>query len=163
MEESQMSAIHQEAGINAADRADTADRLAQLLADSYTLYLKTQNYHWNVTGPHFGALHALFEVQYTDLALAVDAIAERIRALGHSAPGSFAEFGARTKVVEAAGSTAAMQMVAALAHDHETLAEAAAAVIVVAQAASDEPTAGLATTRQEIHQKAAWMLSSSLE
>jgi starvation-inducible DNA-binding protein len=152
-----------ETGINAADRANTADHLAQLLADSYTLYLKTQDYHWNVTGQQFGALHALFEAQYTDLALAVDAIAERIRALGHSALGSYAEFGARTKVAEAAGKTTAMQMVAALAHDHETLAKATAAVIAVAQAGSDEPTAGLATTRQEIHEKAAWMLHSFLE
>ena len=111
------------------------------MADSYTLYLKTQDYHWNVTGQQFGALHALFEAQYTDLALAVDAIAERIRALGHSALGSYAEFGARTKVAEAAGKTTAMQMVAALAHDHETLAKATAAVIAVAQAGSDEPTA----------------------
>ncbi len=147
----------------AVDTAETADLLAQLLADSYTLYLKTHNYHWNVTGPHFGALHALFEVQYTDLALAVDGIAERIRALGHPAPGSYAEFGARTTITEAAGPTAAMRMVAELAGDHETVAAAAAAVIVVAQAAGDEPTAGLATTRQEIHQKAAWMLHSFLE
>jgi starvation-inducible DNA-binding protein len=157
-----MSAIPPNTG-NSDDRAKTADHLAQLLADSYTLYLKTQNYHWNVTGPHFGALHALFEVQYTDLALAVDAIAERIRALGYPAPASYAEFGARTKVTEAAGKTTAMQMVAALAQDNETLAEAAAAVISVAQAGSDEPTAGMATTRQEIHEKAAWMLHSSLE
>lgn len=147
----------------AADRAETADLLAQLLADSYTLYLKTHNYHWNVIGPHFGALHALFEVQYTDLALAVDAIAERIRALGHPAPGSYAEFGARTTIAEATGPTPAMSMVEALAGDHDTLAAAAAAVIVVAQAAADEPTAGLATARQEVHQKAAWMLHSFLE
>src|SRR5665811_1238953 len=106
-----MSSPPPETGINAADRANTADHLAQLLADSYTLYLKTQDYHWNVTGQQFGALHALFEAQYTDLALAVDAIAERIRALGHSALGSYAEFGARTKVAEAAGKTTAMQMV----------------------------------------------------
>jgi starvation-inducible DNA-binding protein len=158
-----MSSTPATTGAPAAGHAETADRLAQLLADSYTLYLKTHNFHWNVTGPHFGALHALFEVQYTDLALAVDAIAERIRALGHPAPGSYAEFGARTTITEATGSTPAMEMVAALAGDHETLAAAAAAVIVVAQAASDEPTAGLATARQEIHQKAAWMLRSFLE
>jgi starvation-inducible DNA-binding protein len=158
-----MSANPAKTDTNTADRAQTADHLAQLLADSYTLYLKTQNYHWNVTGPHFGALHALFETQYTDLALAVDEIAERIRALGHPAPASYAEFGARTKIKEASGKTPAMQMVAALAQDHETLAEAAAAVIAVAQASSDEPTAGMATNRQEIHEKAAWMLHSSLE
>lgn len=103
-----------------ADQASIADALSQLLADSYTLHLKTNNYHWNVTGPHFGALHALFEVQYTDLALAVDSVAERIRALGRRAPGSYAEFSARTEVVEATiEPTKAMEMVAALATDHQ--------------------------------------------
>jgi starvation-inducible DNA-binding protein len=158
-----MSTAPATTGASAAGSAEIADLLAQLLADSYTLYLKTHNYHWNVTGPHFGALHALFEVQYTDLALAVDEVAERIRSLGHLAPGSYAEFGARTTIAEATGPTPAMQMVANLAGDHETVAAAAAAVIVAAQSAGDEPTAGLATTRQEIHQKAAWMLHASLE
>lgn len=147
-----------------ADQASIADALSQLLADSYTLYLKTHNYHWNVTGPHFGALHALFEAQYTDLALAVDSVAERIRALGYRAPGSYAEFSARTEVVEASiEPTKAMEMVAALATDHQLLARAAARVVVVASAAADEPTAGLATTRQEVHEKTAWMLRSFLE
>lgn len=146
------------------DAAATADALAQLLADSYTLYLKTHNYHWNVTGPHFGALHALFETQYTDLSLAVDAIAERIRALGHRAPGSYAEFAARTDVAEATVEpTMAMEMVATLARDHQTVAHAAARVIASASGVGDEPTAGLATTRQEVHEKAAWMLRSFLE
>jgi starvation-inducible DNA-binding protein len=158
-----MSAAPETTDASPPDSAEIADLLAQLLADSYTLYLKTHNYHWNVTGPHFGALHALFEVQYTDLALAVDGIAERIRSLGHPAPGSYAEFGARTTITEATGPTPAMRMVADLAGDHETVAASAAAVIVVAQAAGDEPTAGMATTRQEIHQKAAWMLHSFLQ
>jgi starvation-inducible DNA-binding protein len=146
------------------DRAPIAEGLAQLLADSYTLYLKTQNFHWNVTGPHFGELHALFEQQYTDLAMAVDGIAERIRALGAPAPGSFAAFGARTAIPEAApGKTLAMDMVAQLAEDHQTVAAAAAAVIRLADEAGDEPTAGMATDRQQIHEKSAWMLRSFLE
>ncbi len=149
---------------SAGDREKISDYLAQLLADSYTLYLKTHNYHWNVTGPHFGELHAMFEEQYLDLANAVDEIAERIRALGHQAPGSYSQFGARTSVPEAAeGKTSAMDMVAALAHDHETVAKAAAAAIAVADEAGDEPTAGLATDRQQIHEKTAWMLRSYLE
>jgi starvation-inducible DNA-binding protein len=146
------------------DRTQTADALAQLLADSYTLYLKTQNYHWNVTGPHFGELHAIFEQQYTDLAMAVDLIAERMRALGAPAPGSFAEFGARTAIPEAApGKTAAMDMVANLAKDNQTVAAAAAHAIRVADEAGDEPTAGMATDRQQTHEKSAWMLRSFLE
>jgi starvation-inducible DNA-binding protein len=143
---------------------DVADGLAQLLADSYTLYLKTHNFHWNVTGPHFGALHALFEQQYTDLALAVDLIAERIRALGHPAPGSYRDFGARTAIAEAPpGPTSAMEMVRVLASDHSNVAEVAARVTALASSAGDEPTAGVTTTRTEVHQKAAWMLGSFLE
>lgn len=146
------------------DAAETADALAQLLADSCTLYLKTHNYHWNVTGPPFGALHALFETQYTELSLAVNAIAERIRALGHRAPGSYAEFAARTDMVEASVEpTMAMEMVATLAGDHQLVAQAAARVIASASRVGDEPTAGLATARQEVHEKAAWMLRSFLE
>lgn len=159
-----MTALPVNIGLDAKARARVADALSQLLADSYTLYLKTHNYHWNVTGPHFGALHALFETHYTDLALAVDEIAERIRALGEFAPGSYAEFSARTTVPEAEpGHPAAMEMVRGLAQDHETVARAAAAVIAVAESAGDEPTAGMATNRQEIHEKAAWMLRSFLE
>ena len=159
-----MSQIDVSIQVAEGDQASIADALSQLLADSYTLYLKTHNYHWNVTGPHFGALHTLFETQYTDLALAVDSVAERMRALGHRAPGSYAEFSARTEVVEATiEPTKAMEMVAALATDHQLLARAAARVVSVASAAADEPTAGLATTRQEVHEKAAWMLRSFLE
>lgn len=158
-----MTAPPADLSVAADERSAIADALAQLLADSYTLYLKTHNYHWNVTGPHFGALHAMFEVQYNDLALAVDEIAERIRALGHFAPGSYAEFGARTAVPEAQGHPDAMTMVRDLAQDHETVAKAAAATITVAAAAGDEPTAGMATNRQEVHEKAAWMLRAFLE
>jgi starvation-inducible DNA-binding protein len=129
-------------GIKKEDREQIAAGLSKLLADSYTLYLKTHNYHWNVTGPHFGELHAMFEAQYLDLADAVDEIAERIRALGHQAPGSYSQFSARTAVPEASGGkTSAMDMVAALAHDHETVAN----------------------DRQQIHEKTAWMLRSYLE
>lgn len=151
-------------GIPDDQRRAIAHGLSRLLADTYTLYLKTHNYHWNVTGPHFGALHAMFETQYTDLALAVDALAERIRALGHRAPGSYAEFSMRTDVVEATTEpTKAMEMVAALTTDHQMVARTAARVISVANAGGDEPTAGLATTRQEVHEKNAWMLRSFLE
>ena len=150
--------------VSETDRADIADALAQLLADSYTLYLKTHNYHWNVVGPHFGELHTMFETHYTDLALAVDEIAERIRALGHRAPGSYREFGSRTAITEASpDGTKAVDMIAHLAADHATVAKAAAQVTAVAAAAGDEPSAGLSTTRTEVHEKAAWMLRSYLE
>lgn len=158
-----MSALPVDLGTTEGDRTKIAEALGQLLAGSYTPYLKTHNYHWNVTGPHFGALHALFETQYTDLATAVDEIAERIRALGHYAPGSYSEFSALSQVAEAQGPTPAMDMVAVLAQDHETVAKSAASAIAVANEAGDEPTAGLATNRQEIHEKAAWMLRSFLE
>ncbi len=151
-------------GIAAADRDAIADALAQLLADSYSLYLKTQNYHWNVTGPHFGALHQLFETQYVDLAAAADEIAERIRALGHFAPGSYSAFSARTSIPEAqSGKVPAMDMVRDLADGHETLARAASAVTAVANNGNDDPTADMATAREQVHEKAAWMLRSFLE
>jgi starvation-inducible DNA-binding protein len=157
-----MSAVG--AGSGGANRQEVADALSRLLADSYTLYLKTHNYHWNVTGPHFGALHALFELQYTELATAVDAIAERIRALGAPAPGSYREFAAMTEVPEApAGPVPAMTMVAHLAADHATVARRAAEATVLAAQAGDEPTAGMATSRSEVHEKAAWMLNAFLD
>ena len=159
-----MSALPVDIGISEEDRLAIADALSQLLADSYTLYLKTHNYHWNVTGPQFGELHTMFEGQYTDLATAVDEIAERIRALGHIAPGSYAQFGARTTVSEAqSGKVPAMEMVRDLAISHETVARAAAMVVEVATAANDDPTQGLATDRRQIHEKTAWMLRSYLE
>lgn len=146
-----------------ADRKKIADALEQFLADSYTLYLKTHNYHWNVTGPQFGALHLMFETQYVDLANAVDLIAERIRALGYHAPGSYKEFEARTAIEEGQPGTAALEMIKQLAQDNQTVARAAAAVIVVADTAGDQPTVDIATTRQELHEKNAWMLRSFLE
>ena len=144
-------------------RAKIADQLNRLLADSYTLYLKTHNYHWNVTGPHFGSLHTLFETQYSELALAVDEIAERIRALGHRSPGSYAEFGRLTGITEASGQPNALEMVGQLAGDNETCAASAAKAFAAADEVGDQPTADLAVTRQQLHEKSAWMLRSFLE
>lgn len=139
------------------------ETLSILLASSYTLYLKTQNYHWNVTGPMFTTLHTLFETQYTELALAVDQIAERIRSVGAFAPGSFAGFTKLTTVNEDTGHPEAKAMIRNLAADQEKIAVAARAVIKAAEAASDQATIDLATRREDAHQKNAWMLRSHLE
>ena len=139
------------------------DATARLLADSYTLYLKTHNFHWNVTGPMFTTLHTLFEMQYSELALAVDEIAERVRTLGARAPGSYAEFAALTAVKEAKGTTAATQMLRQLVADQATLAASAQRVVQEAQAAGDEASADLGIRRMQVHQKNAWMLRSHLE
>ncbi|MEX2323681.1 MAG: DNA starvation/stationary phase protection protein [Acidimicrobiia bacterium] len=149
--------IRTEAGRKA--RAGIAAALSTLLADSYTLYLKTQNYHWNVEGPQFHALHNMFEEQYVELREAVDRIAERIRALGFLAPGSFASFAELTSIGEATdGITPAGDMVRTLAEGHETLAETARTAVEEAEKAVDVATADLATNRVEIHEKTAWML-----
>jgi len=145
------------------DNQTVIDRLENLLADSYTLYLKTHNYHWNVTGPMFTSLHTLFETQYTELALAVDEIAERIRTLGARAPGSYSEFTALATVREDTTSPKATQMIEALVADQHTIANAAKAVGDAAVAAGDDATADLATRRIDIHQKNAWLLQSHLE
>jgi starvation-inducible DNA-binding protein len=140
-------------------RAGIADALSRLLADTYTLYLKTQNYHWNVEGPQFHALHTMFEEQYIELRTAVDRIAERIRALGHPAPGSYAEYAGLTKIAEAApGIAGASDMVDALASGHEMLAGTARTAVGTAEEAGDVATADLATNRVEVHEKTAWML-----
>lgn len=152
----------QEFTLSSEARARVAERLDVLLADSYTLYLKTHNFHWNVTGPHFGSLHTLFETQYTELALAVDEIAERIRALGHPAPGSYAQFGTLTGIPEASGHLDAMGMVEQLAHDNETCATTAVKAFEAADSVGDQPTADLAVARQQLHEKSAWMLRSFL-
>jgi len=135
-------------------------RLAKLLADTYTLYLKTHNFHWNVTGPMFNSLHLMFETQYTELATAVDEIAERIRALGVKAPGSYAQFAELTSIKEETGMPEAQEMIAQLVKDQETVARTARAVLPLADAAGDEPTADLVTQRLQIHEKTAWMLRS---
>ena len=137
--------------------------LSRLLADSYTLYLKTQNFHWNVTGPQFVALHNLFEEQYTELAAAVDEIAERIRAAGAKAPGSYSAFGKLTALEESGSDLAAGEMIATLKTDHETVAKTANALLKAADDAGDDVSADLATQRQTVHEKSAWMLSALLQ
>jgi starvation-inducible DNA-binding protein len=145
-------------GIDPTARKEVSDHLAHLLADSYLLYLKTQNYHWNVTGPMFRTLHLMFEEQYLELRDAVDVIAERIRALGHPAPGSFAEFSSLATVKESDGIPEAMEMVRDLAAGHEAAARTARKVVALAEAAEDVASADLATERIETHEKTAWML-----
>lgn len=146
-----------------SDKKDTIIKLQTLLASTYTLYLKTHNYHWNVTGPMFTTLHTLFETQYTELALAVDEIAERIRALGAKAPGSYSEFAEISVIQESTGEPKAEQMLRELTADQEKIAKLAIEVVQVASGIGDEATAGLATDRQTIHEKNAWMLRSHLE
>jgi starvation-inducible DNA-binding protein len=149
-------------GINSADREQIAAGLSNLLADSYTLYLKTHNYHWNVEGPMFNSLHLMFETQYTELAAAVDEIAERIRALGIKAPGSYSTFSELTSVDEALGGESAEEMIRQLALGQELVVRTARAAFPIADAANDEPTADLLTQRMQIHEKNAWMLRSML-
>ena len=149
-------------GINVEDRQQIAAGLAKLLADSYSLYLKTHNYHWNVEGPMFNTLHLMFEEHYTELAPAVDEIAERIRALGVKAPGSYSAFGKLTSIEEATGDESAEEMIRQLVIGQETVARTAREAIKAAEAASDEPTADLLTQRMQIHEKNAWMLRSML-
>jgi starvation-inducible DNA-binding protein len=139
------------------------ETLEQLLASSYTLYLKTHNYHWNVTGPMFTTLHTLFELQYTELALAVDEIAERIRTLGAFAPGSYSAFTALSAVTEETGRPVATAMITQLVADQATIAAAARAVVVAAEKAGDTVSADLGTRRIQAHEKNAWMLRSHLD
>lgn len=149
-------------GISNQHREQIAAGLAGLLADSYTLYLKTHNYHWNVEGPLFNTLHLMFEAQYTELALAVDQIAERIRALGIKAPGSYSEFAKLTSVDEASGGESAEEMIRQLMLGQEAVVRTARAIFPAADEANDEPTADLLTQRMQIHEKNAWMLRSML-
>jgi starvation-inducible DNA-binding protein len=139
------------------------ESLRRLLADSYTLYLKTHNFHWNVSGPMFTTLHTLFELEYTELALAVDEIAERIRAIGAPAPGSYAEFAKITALKEAVGVPPATEMVEQLVHDQVLVTQAARAVVAAAERAGDQASADLGVRRIQIHEKNAWMLRSHLE
>jgi starvation-inducible DNA-binding protein len=149
-------------GIDRDDRELIAAGLSRLLADSYTLYLKTHNYHWNVTGPQFNTLHQMFETQYTELAAAVDEIAERIRALGIRAPGSYTEYAGLTAIEEGDGKESAEDMIRQLAIGQETVVRTAREAFPAADAANDEPTADLLTQRMQIHEKNAWMLRSML-
>lgn len=145
------------------NREKLATSLGKFLADTYMLYLKSQNFHWHVTGPHFHSLHKMFEEQYTELALAVDEIAERIRELGYQAPATFSDFLRLTNLKEDKSDIPAMQMVSILCHDHEALAKHAEKVLTEAQNAHDEVTVDLMISRGEAHDKAAWMLRSTLE
>jgi starvation-inducible DNA-binding protein len=155
-------AIH--IGISEGDRGAIAGGLSRLLADTYTLYLTTHNFHWNVTGPMFTSLHAMFMTQYTELWGAVDPIAERIRSLGYPAPGSYTQFGAMSSIKDApATPPKAMEMVRILMEGHEAVARTARSVFPLADEASDEPTADLLTQRLTVHEQTAWMLRSLLE
>jgi starvation-inducible DNA-binding protein len=151
-------------GISDTDREAITDGLGHLLADTYTLYLTTHNFHWNVTGPMFNTLHTMFMQQYTELWNAVDPIAERIRSLGHFAPGSYAQFAALSSLPDApATPPKALKMVQWLAEGHEAVARTARSIFPLADAANDEPTADLLTQRLAVHEMAAWMLRSLLE
>lgn len=150
-------------GISPEHREKLAHELSRLLADSYTLYLKTHNFHWNVTGKMFQTLHVMFEQHYTELALAVDLIAERIRALGLPAPGSYAAFARLSSVPDTDGVLVAMDMVKLLVEAHETVIRTAREVVKAAEEAGDQATADLGTQRLQVHEKTAWMLRSLLE
>ncbi|MCI1191674.1 DNA starvation/stationary phase protection protein [Calidifontimicrobium sp. SYSU G02091] len=151
-------------GIGEKDRKAIAEGLSKLLADTYTLYLTTHNFHWNVTGPMFNTLHTMFMQQYTELWNAVDPIAERIRALGHAAPGSYAQYGRLSSIPDApAEPPKAMDMVRILVDGHEAVARTARSVFPLAEKADDQPTADLLTQRLDVHEKTAWMLRSLLE
>ena len=150
-------------GIPTEQREEIAQGLSRVLADSYALYLKTHGFHWNVTGPMFTTLHTLFETQYTELALAVDEIAERIRALGTPAPGSYSEFAALSTVTESQGRVQATDMIRELVTDQEKIAALSRELIERAEDSPDPATADLATRRLDVHEKNAWMLRSHLE
>lgn len=150
-------------GISAKDREKISSGLSSLLADTFTLYMATHNFHWNVKGPMFNTLHNMFMVQYTELWNAVDPIAERIRALGFAAPGTFKEFGKLSSIKEPVGVPKAQEMIAFLISGNESVARTARALLPVADAANDQPTLDLLTQRLDIHEKTTWMLRSLLE
>jgi starvation-inducible DNA-binding protein len=150
-------------GIPDKERRAIAEGLSRLLADSYTLYLKTHNFHWNVTGPQFNTLHLMFEAQYTELALAVDLIAERIRALDHPAPGSYAQYAKLSSIKEETGVPKAKEMIKQLVAGQEAVTRTAREIFPTVDKAHDEPTADLLTQRMQVHEKNAWMLRSLLE
>lgn len=151
---------HINIGIQERDRDAISEGLSRLLADTYTLYLKTHNFHWNVTGPMFNTLHLMFETQYTELALAVDLIAERIRALGYFAPGSYKEFAELTSITEEAEVPKAEEMIRLLVEANETVIRTAREVFPLAEHAHDQATCDLVTQRVQSHEKTAWMLRS---
>lgn len=149
-------------GIQEKDRKEIAEGLSRLLADTYTLYLKTHNFHWNVTGPMFQPLHAMFEEEYTELADAVDLIAERIRALGFRAPGSYREFAKLSSIREEEGAPPAEDMIRLLVEGHQAVARTARSMFQAVERAQDQPTLDLLTQRLQFHEKSAWMLRSLL-
>jgi starvation-inducible DNA-binding protein len=150
-------------GISHSDRAKIVEGLSKLLADSYTLYLMTHNFHWNVTGPQFNSLHNMFMTQYTEQWNALDIIAERIRALGFPAPGTYKQFVKLTAIKEVEGVPKAEEMVSLLVNAHETVARTARSLFSIVDEVNDQPTADLITQRLEVHEKTAWMLRSLLE
>jgi len=150
-------------GISQEDRAAVAAELSKLLADSYTLYLKSHNYHWNVTGPMFQTLHLMFETHYNELALAVDEIAERVRALGHVAPATYKAFSRLSSIDEEDAPPKATEMIRKLVDGHETVIATARVALAAAEEANDAASADLATRRIDVHEKTAWMLRSLLE
>ena len=150
-------------GINEQDRKRLADELSKLLADSYSLYLKTHNFHWNVKGPMFQTLHLMFEQHYTELATAVDLVAERIRALGHPAPGTYSAYAKLSTISETEGVPEALEMVRLLTEAHEAVIRTARKVVTLAEEMHDQATADLGTQRLQLHEKTAWMLRSLLD
>ncbi|MGB8697646.1 MULTISPECIES: Dps family protein [Acinetobacter] len=150
-------------GISKENRAQIVKDLSRLLADSYTLYLMTHNFHWNVTGPQFNSLHIMFMTQYTEQWNALDVIAERIRALGFPAPGTYKEFASLTAIKEVEGVPKAQEMVKLLVNAHETVARTARGIFSIVEKANDQPTADMLTQRLDVHEKTAWMLRSLLE
>lgn len=150
-------------GIDTEHRASVAESLSHLLADSYTLYLQTHNFHWNVKGPRFRELHLLFEEQYTELAVAVDDIAERIRSLGAPAPGTYAEFAQLSNIKEVQGAVSADEMVRILTESHEQVVRTCRQALGTAQEADDESSAALISDRMREHEKTAWMLRSLID
>lgn len=150
-------------GINESHREKIGDGLSRLLADTYTLYLQTHNFHWNVTGPFFQSLHTLFETHYTELAVAVDDIAERIRALGILSPGTYKEFAKLTSIKEVEGNISTEEMLERLVDSHETVVRTAREILPLAQEADDESSVSLISDRLVVHEKTAWMLRSHLQ
>lgn len=150
-------------GIEKGARKEIADGMSHLLADTYTLYLKTHNFHWNVTGPMFQTLHLMFETQYNELWMATDLIAERIRSLGYPAPGTYGEFANLTSIKDTKGVPKAEKMITILVEGHEAVIRTARSLFPIVEKANDEVSADLLTQRMQVHEKTAWMLRSLLK
>jgi starvation-inducible DNA-binding protein len=155
--------MHMDIGISTDDRARIVESLSTVLADAYMLYLKTHNFHWNVTGPMFSTLHVMFEEQYTEQWNALDDIAERIRALGHYAPGTYKRYAELSSITEEPDVPSAKEMIRQLVEGQETLIRSARAAVKIADEIDDYPTADMLSTRMEVHEKNAWMLRAFLE